>query len=244
MLPLSSGGSTRTLELMKTTCLTLWLLACAVTVSSAEKSVRRATKHEKAKVQTEEQVAKRQAAKAQAEKLAAKRQALREEVEKTTAIEIEEKNSDQDLLRGKITHSTPAENGEGYTAYVMLEWGDLDHLIAKCGKEYYSNWDGFVKLQEAGKASVVKEFAFDDRNSTTGGRGGRDGLGRDSGKHGARSGRDFLIRDSESSMVAWKAGVVGATDGLLIRLDLKQEETRGKIQVGNFTIPFEITPVP
>lgn len=225
---------------MKTIWMTVLLLACAITVSTAEKSTRRAAKHEKAKALTEEQAAKRQEAKAEAEALEAKRQELRELVKKTTETEFEEKNSDQDLLRGKITHSIPTEDGEGYTAYVMIEWGDLDNLIPKCGKEFYSNWDGSVKLQEAGKASVVKEFAFDDHNSTTGG-GGHGGLGRDSGKKGEHSGRDMLIRDTESSMVAWKAGVVGATDGLLIRLDLKKEETRGTIQVGNFTIPFEIT---
>jgi hypothetical protein len=56
---------------------------------------------------------------------------------------------------------------------------------------------------------------------------------------GFGSGRDTLIRDSESSMVAWKSGVVGATDGLLIRLELRQAETRGVIQAGNFTVPFE-----
>jgi len=240
---------------MKTICMTVLLLACAITVSSAEKSAGRAAKHEKSKAQTEERVAKRQEAKAQREELETKRQALREQVEKTTETEFEEKNSDEDLLRGKITHSTPAKDGEGHTAYVMLQWGDLDKIIAKGGKEHYSNWDGSVKLQEGGKASVVKEFAFDDKNATTGGADGRDGLGRDSGKKAAKSGkaakpgepgsgsgRDMLIRDTESSMVAWKAGVVGATDGLLIRLDLEEDEAKGTIQVGNFTIPFEITP--
>ena len=229
---------------MKTICMTVLLLTSAITVSTAEKSTRRAAKHEKAKEQTEEQVAKRQEAKAEKEALEAKRQEMRELVKKTTETEFEEKNSDQDLLRGNVTHSIPTEDGEGYTAYVMLQWGDLDNLIPKCGKEFYSNWDGSVKLQEAGKASVVKEFAFDDHNSTTGGAGGHGGLGRDSGKKDEHSGRDMLIRDTESSIVAWKAGVVGATDGLLIRLDLKKEETRGTIQVGNFTIPFEITAGP
>ena len=43
-------------------------------------------------------------------------------------------------------------------------------------------------------------------------------------------------------MVAWKSGIVGATDGLLIRLNLKKPEAKGTIKAGNFTIPYEIKP--
>lgn len=176
---------------------------------------------------------------------------LREHIEKATAMEFEKKNSDKDLLRGRITYSMPSKEGDGFTAFVFIRWGDLDNQIPDIKSEHYSNWDGYVKVQEGGKASVVKEFAFDDRNGTTGGVERRDGIGRDSGRRpgepgepGAGSGQDKLIRDSGGSMVAWKSGVVGATDGLLIRLDLKKAETRGSIKAGNFTVYFDVKPRP
>ena len=58
------------------------------------------------------------------------------------------------------------------------------------------------------------------------------------------SGRDALIPDGAANKVTWKSGVVGATDGLLIRLALPDGETTGTIKVGQFTIPFTITPMP
>ena len=110
---------------------------------------------------------------------------------------------------------------------------DLDTLIPDINPKHYSNCDGSVKLQQAAKASSIKEFTFDDRNKATGGVERKDGLGRDT-----------IIRDTNSSMVAWKSGVVVATDGLRIRLELKHPVTRGTIQAGNFTIPFEVAPRP
>jgi hypothetical protein len=169
-----------------------------------------------------------------------------------TAMEFEKKNSDSDLLRGRITYSMPdKDDASGYVAYIYVSWGDLDNKIPDISPDYYSNWDGYVKVQQAGKASVVKEFAFDDHNHRDGGVGRRDGIGRDSSRRtGDRSepgqgvGTDMIIKDTESSMVAWKSGIVGATDGLLIKLELKKPEARGTIKAGNFTISYEIVSKP
>ncbi|MFC1461605.1 hypothetical protein ACFLQR_03700 [Verrucomicrobiota bacterium] len=153
---------------------------------------------------------------------------------------FEKKNSDVDLLRGFVTYSLPSQEdgSREYVAYVYLNWGDLDKKIP-VRKENYQNWDGYVKIREAGRAEVVKEFRFDDGS-----------LGRDSSKKNAKdlpqpckgSGRDKLLKDEISSQVVWQSGIVGDTDGLLIRLDLHKPFAKGTIKAGNFTIPFIIRP--
>lgn len=182
------------------------------------------------------------------EEKAQKEAAIRKEkidkhIESATASEFEEKNSELDLMRAKLTYAIPQPDGH-YTAYLHIRWGDLNNFILQNGSVHYSNWDGNLKLQQGGNATVVKEYAFDDRDGTTGGVDETDGLGRDSGKKpgnnnqpGEGSGRDAITHD-DSPIVAWKSGVVGATDGLLILLDLRQAETRGTLKLGNFTIPF------
>jgi hypothetical protein len=174
---------------------------------------------------------------------AARQEALTKQIKDTTASEFEEKNSELDLMRGKLTYATLQPNGH-YIAYLHIRWGDLDQFIPQIGSVHYSNWDGSVKLEQGGVAKVVKEFAFDDRDGTTGGVDEPGGLGKDSGKKNAKpgevgkgSGRDAITHDS-SPIVAWKSGVVGATDGLLLQLDLRHVETRGTLKLGNFTIPF------
>ncbi len=222
----------KTLPLAVMALIAMSTLASAGGKSAAAERARREAKQERLE-------------KAQARQAEAKQEAMRTHIKQATAMQFEHKNSDADLLRGKLTYAVPAKDGDGYTAYLHIQWGDLDKLITKNSAAYYSNWDGSVKLQQAGTCSVVKEFAFDDRNGTIGGVEEKDGLGRDSGRKdavpgesGAGSGRDTLIRDDDHSIVAWKSGVVGATDGLLIRLDLKKPETRGVLEIGNFTVPF------
>lgn len=177
------------------------------------------------------------------EEAAVRQEKLTKHIKEATAAEFEEKNSELDLMRGKLTYATLQDNGH-YTAYLHIRWGDLNQAIPQNGSVYYSNWDGSVKLEQGGVATVVKEFAFDDRDGTTGGVDEPGGLGRDSGKKDAKhnevgkgSGRDAITHDN-SPIVAWKSGVVGATDGLLLQLDLRKAETRGTLQLGNFKIPF------
>ena len=148
-------------------------------------------------------------------------------------VEINKTRSENDHLRGFITYSIK-ENGDkksdrAYAAYIFLNWGDLHKKIPTCSSDYYSNWDGHVKVREAGYASVVQEFAFDDQAN----RVPREGTGV-----------DMLIKDSTSSQVVWKSAVVGATDGLLIKLAMHKQEAKGEIQIGPYNIPYEIRPRP
>ena len=212
-------------------------------------------------------------------------------------------NTPEDVVRGFITHSIP--HGDHHVAYVFLVWGDLDQEIEGISPDYYNNWDGFVDVEE-GRATVAREFAFDDGTILIGW-----GLTqkfnqikedfkaaarerRDAAKARARarihdedrlqsrllqidghyrdavtrfcnhiddlmrrarafiehfghpqegSGVDELIRDGDPSKVTWEAGVVGATDGLLIKLKLPAGETTGTVQAGQFTHAFTITPM-
>lgn len=151
-------------------------------------------------------------------------------------------NTKTDILRGFVTYSMPSGRerdryGAGqYEAYILLLWGDLDGLIPM-SRNYYCNWDGFVKVQESGHADVVRKIRFDDRM--------RDGvLNRNAPELGPGSGRDKLLPASNGSNVSWLSGVVGAMDGLLIRVDMRKPEARGTIKAGSHTISFEIRPRP
>mgnify|MGYP006911567221 CR=1 FL=1 len=175
------------------------------------------------------------------------------DISKIKSMSFEKINSDKDLLRGFVTYSRPSkDDGRNYEALICLRWGDLDNLIPKIKSDFYSNWDGYVKVHGGGRAYVIKEFAFDD-GDPAGGETGKGGLGEDSSKNipdreskepGLGSGRDELIKDQTSSMVAWKSGVVGATDGILIKVELQKPEAKGEIKAGNFVIPYEIKPLP
>lgn len=263
------GGQTQFTN-MKTCLITLAIVASALTVSNAEPDLekqvaRELASPEKLAVKLEKKAARelkksleiaepsgsnnnqarregKREEKDQKE-AAVRQQRIDKQIKDTIASEFEEKNSELDLMRAKLTYAVQQPDGN-YTAYLHIRWGDLDKHIHQNGSVYYSNWDGNLKLEQGGNATVVKEYAFDDRDGTTGGVDDPDGLGRDSGKKpsgknqpGQGSGRDAIIRD-DSPIVAWKSGVVGATDGLLLLLDLRQAETRGTLKLGNFTIPF------
>lgn len=156
------------------------------------------------------------------------RQKLLSTIEPLADVRFEKIDTDKNLLRGFVTFSVSNTNyGERpYIAYVYLNWGDLDKLIPNISSNFYKNWDGHVKVQEAAYATVIQEFAFD--SGTTEPRIG--------------SGRDKLLKDETSSQVRWLAAVVGATDGLLIKLEMHKPEARGEIKAGPYMIPFEIRP--
>ena len=61
---------------------------------------------------------------------------------------------------------------------------------------------------------------------------------------GEGSGVDKLVEDGPADRLEWKAGVVGATDGLLFRLDLEGPEAVVHIKAGEHTIKLEIGPRP
>jgi hypothetical protein len=171
------------------------------------------------------------AARAQGGDRAALRARILKEVRKLADQQIDKSRSPQDKLTGFVTFSVPANASTDYpyAAYVYLKWGDLDKVIKKGGKEYYSNWDGHVKVQESARASIVQEFAFEDKGRRQPGPG---------------SGRDDLVKDGNPAQVDWKSGVVGATDGLLVILSLQKPEASGEIAAGPFTIPYTVSPRP
>ncbi len=161
------------------------------------------------------------------------------------AADLSHENSVKDLLRGFVTHSQAADGK--YVAYVFLRWGDLNRQIPRCSAEHYSNWDGYVAVGE-GSATVVGEYAFDDASAAPGSetpqvaperlnrwlsRGPREG-----------SGRDRLKTWQGASTVEWQSGVVGATDGLLVRLDLPGQTATVGITAGKFITSVEVTPLP
>ena len=86
-----------------------------------------------------------------------------------------------------------------------------------------------AKVQERGEQAIAR---FTERLESRPEPGPREG-----------SGRDLLLPSDDDSVVSWEAGVIGATDGLLIKLELDSPEATGEIQAGVFTIPFMVAPV-
>ena len=158
---------------------------------------------------------------------------------------FERKNSDEDLLRGFTTYSHPVAGR--HVAYLLIRWGDLDKMIEGYGPQYYSNWDGFVKLSD-GLATVAKKIAFDDGSRRRPRPESRnDDDGDDDQRHGEPgegSGRDRIIPDNDPGMIVWQAGVVGGTDGLLIRLSMPRARGRIIIKAGNFRLVLPLRPKP
>ena len=148
---------------------------------------------------------------------------------------ITKANSPQDKLLVEISYAVPQANG--YVAELKIVWGDLDNLIKKCGKQYYSNWDGSVDIT-SGTGLVIHKIQFDDQSNHKLTPPGKTPAGP-----GPGSGRDQLLT-SEGTKIEWKAGVVGALDGLAIRITNASSLMTGTIKAGNFTIPFTIGPAP
>lgn len=189
-----------------------------------EKVIKEKSKQVKAK----EQKADKEKKKAAAKKLAKVCQRILNDVSERKATKFEKVNIASDLLRGYVTNSKPAGKGDkrSFVAHIYIQWGDLDNKIPKCSSKFYQNWDGYVKVQEAGWASVVKEFKFDSGK----------------GEPQVGSGRDKMVKSAKSSQVVWKSGIVGSTDGILVKLDLHKSTAKGSIKVGKFVIPYVITP--
>jgi len=150
-------------------------------------------------------------------------------VTKYAARSFEYSTSKSNIFRGFVTFSTPDTSGKRpYVAYIYLNWGDLDDLIPRCSSKFYQNWDGHVKIQEAGYCTVVQEFFFDD------GKNRKPRIG---------TGIDQLIKDATSQQVRWLSGIVGHTDGLLIKIEMNKPTCRGEIKAGKFVVPFSISPL-
>jgi hypothetical protein len=172
-------------------------------------------------------------------KLRQRRAQILKDVEAIKNLTFEKVNTKLDILRGYVSYSVPSTARRNYVAYVCLRWGDLDEKTP-VRKDYYENWDGYVKVQRGGYARVAKEFKFDDG---TPGRDPHKGRGQTPAP-GPGSGRDRLLKDKISSMISWESGIVGDTDGLLIEIHLQKANAKGTIKAGKFTIPFTIVPKP
>ena len=173
---------------------------------------------------------------------------------------VKRQNSPQDMLQVDITHS--AASGGKSVSYVRAVWGDLDNQI-KGGRQYYSDWDGNLVIDN-GAGEVVHKIAFDDRDraTTRPARAAkrakeltaaeivRHKAGKlrhfaitakaDRGQPGPGSGRDRLD-DAAGAKINWQAGVVGAYDGLLIKITSDKPDVTATLTAGKFTIPIKIT---
>lgn len=102
------------------------------------------------------------------EEVAAARQASREkwrgvsELRKLTAVKIEKKQGDTEVLRGFVTYALPNPEAMDKTvAYVFLRWGDLDNKVKGKDKGEYQDWSGYVRVSP-GRVTLAEGFGFDD----------------------------------------------------------------------------------
>ena len=128
----------------------------------------------------------------------------------------------------RVTITQSLKGKRGYVSFIHLQWGDLDKKIGRGegGKKSYSDWAGKVVARGA-LVERVTGIAFDDKKGKT-------------AKEG--SGADQILSEKQQQ-VTWASGVVGATDGLVIRLISPKATISGEITAGKFTIPFSITPL-
>lgn len=173
---------------------------------------------------------------------------------------IKQQNSPQDMLQVDITHSQVISGKN--VAYIRVVWGDLDDLIKHGGKQYYSDWDGQLAIDNA-SGEVIHKIAFDDgrREATTrpaatsrpanhaGKKAAAEAIEKlkaAKAQHfafgpGTGSGRDELTTPS-GPKITWQAGVVGAYDGLLIKITSDNANISATLVAGKFTVPIKITP--
>ncbi len=170
---------------------------------------------------------------------------------------LNRQNSASDKLQIEIS-KTHQRQGK-YNTLVRIRWGDLDNVIKGYGKQYYSDWDGQLVVKSGGEATVVRKISFDDGTAASRPAGaasrpaGLRGLLRRrhqqsasepaASQPGPGSGRDELLQSSGAKIV-WKAGVVGAFDGLLIRITGDSPTVEGTIKAGKFTVDFKSNPAP
>jgi hypothetical protein len=165
---------------------------------------------------------------------------------------LERENKPSDKLIVEVTHSAPESTH--YIAYVKIVWGDLDNLLKGISKQYYSNWDGALILTDA-TGAIDEKIQFDDktgqhksiavtrsaaRNTARPARTVDDKNRRVAGPHEG-SGRD-QVEDPSGPRIDWKAGVVGALDGLRIKITSDSPTIHATLTAGKFEIPLTITP--
>jgi hypothetical protein len=147
------------------------------------------------------------------------------------ALKVEKQNSPQDMLLVEATE--PQLVNGSYVVELKVVWGDLNNQIKGVGKKYYSKWDGSLDLT-TGTGEIDKKIQFDDK-------GGHALVPHNPAKAGPHegSGRDFVV-DRAGSHITWEAGVVGALDGLRIKITSSTPVVQGTLKAGNFEIPISI----
>ena len=159
---------------------------------------------------------------------------------------IERQNKPSDKLLVEVTRSV--KEGNNYVAYVKVVWGDLDNLIKGTGPQYYSDWDGSLKIAN-GTGAIDEKIQFDDGKRLAAPKppvtakppstvtppvkppeGPRVGSGRDE------------VEIAAGRTVVWKAGVVGVLDGLRIKITSPVPTIQATLTAGKFTIPITIAP--
>ncbi len=143
---------------------------------------------------------------------------------------FDRENKPSDKQHVEVTAS--ALEGAQYVAYVHVVWGDLDNVIKKDGSQYYSDWDGSLTLTE-GTGIIDKKIQFEDKT-------GKAAASKPAKLPGPGSGRDEVVEKS-GPVVDWKSGVVGALDGLRIKITSPDATIHATLVAGKFTIPITIT---
>lgn len=137
---------------------------------------------------------------------------------------IDKKN----LIRGNITYTfNESESGEndGYVAYIRARWGDLNNVVKKSRPMHYENWSGYVKVLSAKSVSIVRGIALEGNHAVGQGKGG-----------------DSILNLRSKKMVAWKSGIIGATDGIVIKIELHGPFASGSLKFGKLESRFRLRP--
>jgi len=163
---------------------------------------------------------------------------------------IERQNKPTDKLVVEVTRSV--KEGTHYVAYVKVVWGDLDNLIKGTGSQYYSNWNGSLKIAN-GVGAIDEKIQFDDGKRLAAAKPAvtpavkpavtpavKPPVKPTEGPH-VGSGRDE-VEIAAGPTVEWEAAVVGVLDGLRIKITSPVPAIQATLTAGKFTIPITIAP--
>ena len=145
-------------------------------------------------------------------------------IDRTFNGSIDKKN----LIKGNITYTfNESDSGEndGYVAYIRARWGDLNNLVKKSRAKHYENWGGYVKVLSAKSVSIVRGIKLESGHSVGQGKGG-----------------DSVLKLRSKKVVAWKSGIIGASDGIVIKIELHGPFASGSFKFGKLESRFSLRP--
>ncbi len=135
---------------------------------------------------------------------------------------VEKVNSPEDLLRVYVGYARQLDDGT-FAVTVMAVWGDLDRQIDTISSEFYANWDGSLTVTD-GTVALARKVRFDARK----GREPAEGSGVDK------------LGEATDTQIVWQAGVVGAVDGLMFKINFASLDSSATFEAGGQTVT--ITP--